>query len=120
MSWWITLGEILALLVAWVLVFGPAYVMCDRRGTGEAWVAFIPFVGVWIALLRSVGTTGWWTLITLVPLGGLGLALWLAFNIPHRHGRSGWWTAAFVFVPIVSWWAYALTLFDTRHPELVV
>ena len=101
---------LLFLLIAYLLMAIPAYIVGVRRGVRQPWLAFIPYVGIWIVLLRSVGSSGWWTAIILVPLGALGLFLWLAFTIPSRHERSGWWTVAFILLPVVSYWIYALTL----------
>ncbi len=114
-SFGIGLWELLIFLFVFVAAALPAYIVGVRRGVNDSWLAFIPFVGVWIVLLRSAGTSGWWTAIILVPyLGGLGLFLWLAFTIPKRHERSGWWTVAFIVVPVISYWVYALTLSDLR------
>jgi hypothetical protein len=45
-------------------------------------------------------------------IGPIALLLWTAFEVPPRHGRSRWWTAALSIpgVNVVGYWAYALTL----------
>ncbi len=115
MPFGIGVWELLILLVVVVLASVPAYVVGTRREVDSPWLAFIPYVGAWIVLLRSVGTTAWWTGLIAVPyVGALALFLWLAFVIPKRHERSGWWTPAFIFLPVISYWPYAFTLRDSR------
>ena len=75
-------------------------------------LAFIPIVGPWIAVLRSIGTSAWVALLALVPVASLGLGIWMAFTVPSRHGRSTLWGIWFI-VPlanIVGFWVYAFTL----------
>ena len=102
---------IIDIVVFYALILLPAYVVALRRGAHRPWLAFVPFVGFPIVLLRSVGQSAWWTVLILIPyLGIVVLDLALAFLIPKRHGRSGWWTPAFIFLPFVSFYAYAFTL----------
>ena len=91
----------------------PGYVIAERRGLSKPWVAFVPIVGFWIVLCESVDRSGWLTLWILVPyLGALGLAVWTAFTVPVHHGRSRWWTLAFIvpLVNLVAYWCYAFSL----------
>jgi hypothetical protein len=37
---------------------------------------------------------------------------WFAFAMPAPHDRTRWWGAVTLFVPIVGFWIYALTLDD--------
>jgi len=103
----------MALLVVLVIVFVvlsvPSYVIGQRRGVEEAWVAFIPFVGPTIALLWAIDRSGWLCLLGLIPLVNLVFSIWLFFSIPAHHGRTLWWGAAF-FVPLVGMYSYAFTL----------
>jgi hypothetical protein len=109
----------LFLIVATAVGLGvPGYVIGKRRGLTAAWVAFIPFVGLWVVLFRSVGRGAWWllllvSLIVLVPFVGLLVAsIWMGLEVPARHGRSSRWTAVLV-VPVVNYvgyWFYAFTL----------
>jgi hypothetical protein len=105
--------EVLLLLVLFPIPVGiPAYVVCSRRNVSLPGLAFIPFVGPWIAMLRSIGTSAWATLLVLVPVASLGLAVWMAFTVPSRHGRSTLW-GIWLIVPlanIVGFWVYAFTL----------
>ncbi len=111
MPFGISVWELLILLLLVALVSVPAYVIGTRREVDSPWLAFIPYVGPWIVLLRSVGTTAWWTALILVPyLDAFALFVWMAFTIPNRHERSGWWTPAFIFLPVISYWPYAFTL----------
>jgi hypothetical protein len=101
----------LAVGVTYVLVLLPAYTVGKRQVVSRPGQAFIPWVGAFIVLLRVMGQNAWWAVLGVVPyVGTLILYVWLAIVIPRRHGRTGWWTLAFIFVPIASFYAYAFTL----------
>ena len=101
------------LLVGWLLLTTPFYILARRRGLDHAWVAFLPFFGAWIVLFESIGRSGWFSLLVLVPtVGPLLVVVWTAIEVPEHHGRSRLWTAALI-VPLVNflgYWFYALTL----------
>ena len=109
----------MAFLVVIVLLFVvlgiPSYVIGQRRGVEDAWVAFIPFVGPTIVLLWAIDRSGWLTLLGVIPLVNLVFSIWLFFSIPAHHGRTLWWGAAF-FVPLVGMYSYAFTL-PQRSPS---
>jgi hypothetical protein len=91
----------------------PFYVIARRRGLRNPWVAFIPFVGVWIVLFESIGRSGWLGLLALIPyVGGFIVLIWTAVRVPAYHGRSQWWTLALVIpvVNMIAYWFYAFTL----------
>ena len=106
-------GDIILLWFVTAIPVGvPAYVVCARRNVPLPGLAFIPFVGPWIAILRSIRTNAWATLLVLVPLVSIVFAIWTAFTVPPRHGRSSLWGVWFI-VPlanIVGFWFYAFTL----------
>jgi hypothetical protein len=106
-------AEVLLLLVVIPIPIGiPAYVVCSRRNVPLPGLAFIPFVGPWIAILRSIGTSAWAALLVVVPVASLGLAVWLAFVVPSRHTRSKLWGLWFILplLNIIGFWFYAFTL----------
>lgn len=111
MPYGVSVAELLILGFILVAMPLPAYIIGSRSAVSSPGLAFIPVVGYFIVLLRVIGMSGWLTLIVLVPyVGGLVLYLWFAFAIPKQHARTGWWTVALVFLPLVSYYAYALTL----------
>jgi hypothetical protein len=73
----------------------PAYVIGQRRGVYNPWVAFIPGVGPIIVLLWSIGRTGWLVLMLAIPLVNIAFAIWLLFALPRRHGRTLLWVLGF-------------------------
>jgi fatty acid desaturase len=100
------------LAIASAVLGVPGFVIAQRRGLSNSWIAFVPFVGLWIVLCESVDRSGWFALLTLFPLGGFVISVWMAVAVPVAHGRSRWWGAA-LLVPgpnIVGYWAYAFTL----------
>ena len=113
------------LLVAGVMlaVMIPAYVIGKRSGTEAPWIAFIPFVGPWIAALRAAGIGGGWVALVLLPtLGALILIVWISVVLPKTQHRSQWWTLPFLVpgVNLIAYWVYAFTLgARDAEPELV-
>jgi hypothetical protein len=90
----------------------PGYVIAQRRGIANPWVAFLPMFGLWIVLFESLGRSGLLALLMLFQPIAFVFMIWTAIEIPPRHGRSRWWTAV-LFVPvlnILAYWVYAFTL----------
>jgi hypothetical protein len=109
-------GVLLVLIVFYVAVSLPAYIIGTRRGVESPGVAFIPLVGPTIVMLWSMEESGWLTLLTLVPLVNLVFSIWLYFAMPNRHGRTRWWGAVILFIPIIGLVVYALTLEEGAAP----
>jgi Family of unknown function (DUF5684) len=103
---------LLILLIFFVALPLPAYVIGRRRGVRDAWVAFIPVFGATIVMLWSINRSGWMSLIALIPLVGFFWSIWFAVTIPADHGRTRWWAAAFFFLPVIGYYLYAFTLAD--------
>ena len=103
---------LLVLILLFVLLPLPAYIVGRRRGVRDSWVAFIPVFGATIVLLWSINRSGWMSLIALIPLVGLFWTIWFAVTIPAEHGRTRWWAAAFIFLPVLGYYLYAFTLAD--------
>ena len=112
------MSELLLIAGVVVLLGVPGYTIGKRRGLTASWVAFIPFVGLWVVLFRSVGRGAWWLLLlvfllVLIPFVGLlAVSIWMGVEVPARHRRSPRW-AALLVVPVVNYvgyWIYAFTL----------
>lgn len=104
--------EVVYLVFLLVIFPVPAFIVAIRRGVSYPGLAFIPFVGAWIVIFRSIGTSAWLAIGVVIPLANLTIAIWAAFTVPVRHGMSRWWTLPFLipFVNYVAFWAYAVTL----------
>ena len=104
--------EVGFLLIGVVFVGIPAFVVGQRRGVDSPGIAFVPFVGAWIVILRSIGRSGWLAVLSVIPLVALGLYIWVAFTVPAEHGRTRWWTLPFLIpgANIVAFWVRAFTL----------
>jgi len=96
----------------WIVAAIPAYLVCVRRQVPSPGLAFIPFVGPVIAILRSIGTTAWLTVLGVIPGIAFFFYLWLAFTVPARHARSTVWGIWFIIplANLVGFYVYALTL----------
>jgi hypothetical protein len=107
------MGLILIFAVVFVVLVFPVYVIGRRRGIRNPWIAFVPFLGVWIVLFETIGKSGWYSLLAFVPyVGGLVLLIWTAVELPTRHDRSRWWTLPLIIpgVNLVGYWFYAFSL----------
>ena len=83
------------LLLSVVFVGVPAFVVGQRRGVEAPGIAFVPYVGAWIVILRSIGRSGWLAVLALIPIVALGLYIWAAFTVPAGHERTRWWALPF-------------------------
>ena len=105
-------GEVVYLVFLLAIFPVPAFIVGVRRGVSYPGLAFIPLVGPWIVIFRSIGTSAWLAAGAVIPLANLIIAIWAAFTVPVRHGMSRWWTLFFLipFVNYVAFWVYAVTL----------
>jgi hypothetical protein len=105
---------VLALVVCvYVLLLAPAYVIAQRSGVRNPWIAFVPILGAWIVLFGTIGRSPWLSLLVFVRyIGSLLTLIWIAVEVPPRHRRPGWWTLGFLIpgVNLIAFWYYAFTL----------
>ena len=104
---------VLLLVALLAVVATPIFVIGRRRGQRNSWAAFIPFLGIWIVLCESIGRSGYFALLALIPtFGPLALLIWTAVQVPAHHGRSRWWTLGLIIpgVNVIAYWFYAFTL----------
>jgi hypothetical protein len=103
-------------LIFLILVLGilsvPAYIVGSRLRVQQPGLAFIPFVGAWIVILRSARINAWLTILAVIPYVNFVFGIWAAFKIPSRHGRSTAWGICFIIplVNLIGFWVYAFTL----------
>jgi hypothetical protein len=104
-------------IAGWILGSIPAFVIGQRLGVAHPGEPFIPIVGPYIVLLRSIRRSGWMCVLGLIPLVSLIFSIWLVFVIPRDHGRTGWWTLAFLIplLNVIAYYAYAFTLDPYGH-----
>src|SRR5262249_13740256 len=112
--------EVMGLLLYFGVICVAAYIVGQRRGVPNAGLAFIPLIGPWIVILRSIARSGWMSILAVIPLVSLVFGVWLAFAVPSRHSRTAWWGAAFIIpvVNVVAFWVYAFTLPEERPTPL--
>lgn len=108
------------LVAAFFLQSIPAYVLANRRGMRAPAVAFVPLIGLWIVVFRSIGWTGWLLgvlvgLVVLAPYIGLFVTAWAGVRLPSVHRRSRWWIALLV-VPVLNLVGYSLYAFTLPRP----
>jgi hypothetical protein len=114
------INELTLLLLIVGVVFLPAipgYTLAKRRGLRAPGLAFVPLVGLWIIVFRSIGWTGWLlgvlvAIVVALPFAGLGAIAWAGIKVPVAHRRSRWWTVVLAVpgVNLVGYWVYAFTL----------
>jgi hypothetical protein len=103
----------------WLVPAVAAYVVGGRRGLDHVWVAFIPFVGATIVILRSVNHSAWLCLLGLISPISIVFYIWLVFVVPRDHGLTRWWTVPFL-IPLINLGAFIVYAFTmntiTAHP----
>ena len=105
-------GAVIFYVILIAIVGIPAYVVGERRRVASPGLAFVPLVGPYIPILRSIGRSGWMCLLAIIPLVNIVFGIWLAFTVPAEHGRTRWWGLAFI-IPVLdffAFYAYAFTL----------
>ena len=108
-----SLALILLIVGVFVVLVFPVFVIGQRRGVRNPWVAFVPLLGVWIVLFEAIGKSGWYSLLAFIPyVGALVALIWTAVELPAHHGRSRWWTLLLIIpgVNLLAYWFYAFTL----------
>lgn len=81
---------LLILLILFVVVPWPFYLIGKKRAVSYPWVAFIPLVGSTIVWLWAMERSGWMTLISFVPIVNIIFGIWLCFAMPLiTTGRAG-------------------------------
>jgi len=108
------MDALFVLVIITVLGGIPAYVIGERSGVNNAWVAFIPLLGPTIVLLWSIRVGGWTAILAFVPLVNILFLLWVVFAVPRAHNRSGLWGLA-LLVPAIGMHAYAFTLTPRQY-----
>jgi hypothetical protein len=101
---------LLVLVIFFVALPLPIYVIGRRRGISHSWAAFIPVVGSTIVWLWAMDESAGMTVIAFIPILNIIFAIWLCFGMPPRHGRTAWWGVALLLLPWVGALSYALTL----------
>jgi cytochrome bd-type quinol oxidase subunit 2 len=116
----IVLFVLFYVVVGWLVPSIPAFVVGRRTGVPYAGVAFVPVVGPLVVVLHSVRRSGWLCLLALIPIANVVFAIWLAWVVPGEHGRTRWWTLAFLLpgVNLIAFYAYALTFPRPSGPRL--
>ncbi len=112
---------VLMLGAVYAITAGSAFTVAKRRLDPSPGLAFIPFVGPWIAILRSIGTSAWWVVVLFVPVASLVFAMWTAFTLPARHLRTRWWGLVFLvpLLNLIAFYVYALTLPEAGASDVV-
>jgi hypothetical protein len=107
--------EIVLLVLVLVVLPIPAFVVGRRRRVKSPGIAFVPYVGAWIVILRSIGRSGWLAVLAVIPLVSWIFGIWAAFTVPSEHERTRWWALPFLIpgVNLVAFWVYAITLEPT-------
>jgi hypothetical protein len=116
---------LLLLVILFLLQAIPGYTLAKRRGVRGAGLAFVPLVGFWIVVFRSIGTGRWLSVLVgvvfvVLPIVGFACAVWAGIQVPVVHRRSRWWTAALAVpgVNLVGYCVYAFTLPTLEAVEL--
>jgi len=64
------------------------------------WGVLIPFYNV-VLMLRIAGKPGWWLIFFFIPVINLVVQIVMTIDIARNFGRSGWFAAGLIFLPII-------------------
>jgi peptide/nickel transport system ATP-binding protein/oligopeptide transport system ATP-binding protein len=120
LSFWEFIGAVLGLTVFLAITQGIwAFIIAKRRRT-QGGVAFVPIFGPYVAILRTIESTGWASLLLVVPVVNIVWLVLLGLTVPQKHGRTRWWAPCFIFFGLpFALLPYALTLRQVPEPEPV-
>ena len=73
--------------------------MGNRYGSARPWLAWIPFVNLWL-LLEIAEFSPWFLLLFFVPLANFifGIVIW--WKVCENLGRPGWWAILMLIPPL--------------------
>ncbi len=125
LSFWQFIGAVLGLTVLLAVTQGIwAFIIAKRRRAQGPGVAFVPIFGPFIAILRTIESSGWASLLLVVPFVNIVWIVLLGLTVPQKHGRTRWWAPCFIFsipffgVPFALL-PYAVTLEKVPEPESI-
>jgi len=122
-AWWWAGGFLASIPILAVLQGIWAYLIAKKRRADRPAVAFVPYFGPFIAILRTIDSTGWASLLIVVPIVNVVWAVLFGLTVPQKHGRTRWWAPCFflsaLFIVPVALIPYALTLKTVPEPEPV-
>lgn len=64
------------------------------------WGCLIPFYNVYL-MLKIAGKPGWWLVFFFIPVINLVVQIVMTIDIARNFGRSGWFAAGLIFLPII-------------------
>lgn len=99
---WMTFGGLHSFwgLAVYVWVALTLYVIAQKTGTSNAWLAWIPIANLYL-MCKVAGMSGWWTILFFVPLANLVLAIIVWMEIARARNRPSW-LGILMIIPVVN------------------
>ena len=86
-------------LVVGVFMVAAMWRVFTKAGQ-PGWGVLIPFYNV-VLMLRIAGKPGWWLIFFFIPVINLVVQIVMTIDIARNFGRSGWFAAGLIFLPII-------------------
>jgi hypothetical protein len=87
-------------VIAYLLLFIPYYILANKTGTANSWMAFVPILNMYLAV-KIASRPGWWCVLLFIPLVGFVIWMICLVDIAKIRHKPAWVGILFV-VPIVG------------------
>ena len=88
-------------------------VIAGKLSVANGWLAFIPIANVYL-MCKIVGISGWYLLLSFVPLVNVIFFVYLWWKIAERRERPGWY-GILMLIPIANLIIPGVLAFTEAH-----
>ncbi len=92
------MGIVLVLLIL-ILIIASIWKIYEKAGR-QGWEGIIPIYNNWV-LAEIVGKPGWYGLLTLIPVIGAIVAIYLIYLLAKSFGKGGGYALGMIFLGII-------------------
>jgi hypothetical protein len=76
------------------------YVIANKTGTENAWLAWIPIANIYL-MCKVAGKPGWWLVLFLIPIVNIVILVIVAMKIAEARNKPSW-LGILMIVPIAN------------------
>ncbi len=101
-------------IIIYIFVSYTFFRIAEKTETEHSWLAFIPFVRLWL-IVRIAGKSWKWFVYFMIPILNIFIT-WIVWGeVAKRLGRSPWWGRTMV-VPFWNLIVLAVLAFEIHLP----